>query len=82
MCNLSGLMREFEREGFIELLKNKDTQREEADELRFLIEKVSKKYGGDNYIFLTAYVEDVVCEWLPNLDQALECFRSLLNKGN
>jgi len=53
-----------------------DSERKKQ-ELRNLIVKVSKNYGGDDPAFLAEYIEDVLKDWEHDLDTALNCFRDL-----
>ena len=47
------------------------------NELKYLIKKISKYYGGDDEQFLEDYINDVINGWSHDLDAALACFRDL-----
>jgi len=51
-----------------------------TSELRRLINKVSQQHGGDDPIFLSEYIDDVIHEWSHNLSKAIICFRDLTNQ--
>jgi hypothetical protein len=48
-----------------------------TQELRRLIEQVSKNHGGDDSGFLSEYIESVVRDWSHNFDAAIKYFSEL-----
>jgi hypothetical protein len=45
--------------------------------LKTIIKHVSDINGGDNESFLNEYIEDIISEWLHDIDKALTCFSDL-----
>ncbi len=51
--------------------------KEQINDLRKLIEQVSKKNGGDEQEWLNEYIAEVINMNKSDLDGAFKCFRSL-----
>lgn len=78
MDNITDLMNEFDKNGLIRVLEKNQLERKKSALLSQLIEQVSKKNGGDDPVFLSEYIDNVISEWSHDTDKALACFRDYL----